>query len=305
MQRDALSGGRRIGTTSEPRSPLSDRRYFVGVDSDGCVFDTMERKHKQVFIPQAIASLGLDDIADRYRATAERVNLYSRTRGANRFEALAMGLDIMREDPQLRAWVPDTAPLWEFVRSGRPLSHEAFRDHIGANPSSFLSGVLHWSAESDRRIAADIPAGRPFAGVAESLAALKELAHVTVVSATPTAALRAEWTDAHLIGHVNDVAGQERGPKKAQLAAARAAGFPADRCLMIGDTPGDHAAAEANDMLFFPIVPGREEASWRDLLNTAIERFRTGGFFAGSYQKKLLSELLSELLSAFYATNPP
>ena len=70
---------------------------------------------------------------------------------------------------------------------------------------------------------------------------------------------------------------------------------------MTGDTPGDHAAAEANDVLFFPIVPGREKASWRDLLNTAIERFRTGGFFAGSYQKKLLSELLS----AFYATNPP
>ncbi len=254
----------------------------------------MERKQKQVFIPQAIASLGFTDIADRYRATAERVNLYSHTRGANRFEALAVCLDTLREDPQLRARLPDPAPLWEFVRRGRPLSHEVFREYVGVNPSEFLSRVLHWSAESNRRIAAEFEAGPPFPGVANSIKALERFARVTVVSATPTAALRAEWTDAHLIGHVDDLAGQERGSKKAQLAEARAAGFSADTCLMIGDAPGDHAAAEANDTLFFPIVPGREEASWRELLRNGIERFRMGGF-AGSYQKRLIAEFYAAL----------
>ena len=273
---------------------MRGRRYFVGVDSDGCVFDTMERKQKQVFIPQAIASLGFADIADRYRATAERVNLYSRTRGANRFEALATCLTIMRDDPELHARVPDPAPLWEFVRSGRPLSHEAFRDYVAARPSAFLSLVLHWSAESNRRIAEEIAAGGPFPGAAECIAALTQFARVMVVSATPRDALRAEWSGAGLLEHVDEVAGQERGPKKAQLAEARATGFAGDSCLVIGDAPGDHAAAEANDMRFFPVIPGREEACWEELLETGIERFRMGGF-AGTYQKKLLTDFYAAL----------
>jgi phosphoglycolate phosphatase-like HAD superfamily hydrolase len=254
----------------------------------------MERKQKQVFIPQAIASLGFADIADRYRATAERVNLYSRTRGANRFEALATCLAIMRDDPELHARVPDPAPLWEFVRSGRPLSHESFRDYAAARPSAFVSLVLHWSAESNKRITAEIAAGRPFPGAAECIAALTQFARVMVVSATPREALRAEWSGAGLLEHVDEVAGQERGPKKAQLAEARAAGFAGDSCLVIGDAPGDHAAAEANDMRFFPVIPGREQACWEELLETGIERFRRGGF-AGTYQNKLLTDFYAAL----------
>ena len=30
--------------------------FFVAIDSDGCVFDTMEVKWKECFIPQTIAS---------------------------------------------------------------------------------------------------------------------------------------------------------------------------------------------------------------------------------------------------------
>jgi hypothetical protein len=38
------------------RSPLlanftTRQPFFVGIDSDGCAFDTMEIKHKQGFIP--------------------------------------------------------------------------------------------------------------------------------------------------------------------------------------------------------------------------------------------------------------
>ena len=30
------------------------KEFFVGVDSDGCAFDTMELKHKECFIPNTI-----------------------------------------------------------------------------------------------------------------------------------------------------------------------------------------------------------------------------------------------------------
>ncbi len=28
--------------------------FFIGIDSDGCAFDTMEIKHKECFCPQTI-----------------------------------------------------------------------------------------------------------------------------------------------------------------------------------------------------------------------------------------------------------
>ena len=33
--------------------------HFIGVDSDGCVFDTMEVKHKECFIPNIIQPIML------------------------------------------------------------------------------------------------------------------------------------------------------------------------------------------------------------------------------------------------------
>ncbi len=58
---------------------------------------------------------------------------------------------------------------------------------------------------------------------------------------------------------------------------------------MIGDAPGDYRAAQANRALFFPINPGAEEDSWRELFEEGIGRF-LGGSFAGEYQKRLLTE---------------
>ena len=56
---------------------------------------------------------------------------------------------------------------------------------------------------------------------------------------------------------------------------------------MIGDAPGDYAAAKANQCLFFPIIPGNEEASWRQLHDKGMGRFLSGTF-AGEYQRQLL-----------------
>jgi hypothetical protein len=63
---------------------------------------------------------------------------------------------------------------------------------------------------------------------------------------------------------------------------------------MIGDSPGDQQAAEANECLFFPINPGREEASWQRLWAEGIDRFLTGKF-AGDFQRQSLEEF-DELL---------
>ncbi|MCU0645266.1 MAG: HAD family hydrolase, partial [bacterium] len=59
--------------------------FFVGIDSDGCVFDSMEPKHKECFCPVTIEKWDLAPISKYAREAWEFVNLYSQDRGCNRF----------------------------------------------------------------------------------------------------------------------------------------------------------------------------------------------------------------------------
>jgi len=77
------------------------------------------------------------------------------------------------------------------------------------------------------------------------------------------------------------------GTKKEMLSLAGR--YARGSVLMIGDAPGDYKAAVANDCLFFPINPGREEASWQRLYEEGIDKFLSGAF-AGAYQQQLLDE---------------
>src|SRR5262249_9024382 len=69
--------------------------FFVGIDSDGCAFDTMEVKHKECFIPNIIKSYKLAAISKFVREVAEFVNLYSVHRGINRFPGLVLTIDLL------------------------------------------------------------------------------------------------------------------------------------------------------------------------------------------------------------------
>ncbi|MCZ6793416.1 MAG: HAD family hydrolase, partial [Planctomycetota bacterium] len=82
------------GTTLENYRRIHD--FFVGIDSDGCAFDTMELKHKECFIPNIIRYYGLQSVSKYAREAAEFVNLYSKWRGVNRFPALTLTMDLLR-----------------------------------------------------------------------------------------------------------------------------------------------------------------------------------------------------------------
>lgn len=68
---------------------------------------------------------------------------------------------------------------------------------------------------------------------------------------------------------------------------------------MIGDAPGDREAARAAAALFFPILPGREAASWRLFLDEALPRFFAGSF-AGEFEALLESDF-----AAAFPESPP
>ena len=85
------------------------------------------------------------------------------------------------------------------------------------------------------------------------------------------------------------IAGQECGTKAEHLKYSAVGKYDPEKILMIGDAPGDHKAAAKNGVLFFPIVPGREERSWAEFRSEGLPRFFSGSF-AGDYQKKLLDD---------------
>ncbi|MCA9270928.1 MAG: HAD family hydrolase [Planctomycetales bacterium] len=272
----------------------SRREFFVGVDSDGCVFDTMELKWKECFIPEMIRHYHLQAVSRLARETAEFVNLYSQDRGCNRFFGLIKTLDLLARRPEVdergfaaRCCVPESLRHW--VAQETKLSQPALAAAAEATGDAALAAALAWSREVNASIAATVSGVPPFPHVEESLAALAAEADVIVCSATPTAALQAEWGEHGLDRHVGQIYGQEAGSKREILAAA--ARYTPQRALMIGDAPGDYRAAEANGCLFFPIIPGQETQSWAAFAAEGLPRFLSGQF-AGEYHDRLVRQFL-------------
>ena len=102
-------------------------------------------------------------------------------------------------------------------------------------------------------------------------------------------ALEREWEENNIDRFVRVIAGQEFGTKTEHLALAAKGKYPDDKILMIGDAPGDYSAASKNKVLFYPIIPGKEDESWKRFSEEALDRFFSGTY-AGEYEKSLITE---------------
>ena len=263
---------------------------MVAVDSDGSVFPTMEIKQKECIHPAIMDQWDLWKVEKEVRLVAEWVNLYSVHRGTNRFFALKMVFDYLRDMPEVRkkgVTVRLTEDLDAFLKSGLPAGNEALKEYTAEHPE--LNDVLEWSRSVNRRIAERCRKIPPFPFVRESLEKINAVSDLVVVSATPTETLIAEWRESGLDRTVVSIAGQEFGSKKEQLQAFCIDEYSADRVLMIGDAPGDLKAVKEFNGLFFPINPGRESLSWKRFLEESANRFLSGAY-AGAYQSLLIGE---------------
>src|SRR5258708_4229548 len=109
------------------------KEFFIGIDSDGCVFDTMEIKHKECFAPMFIKHFKLQAASKYAREVWEFVNLYSKTRGVNRFPALSRSLNLLRDRPQIQARnvpVPGTAALDSWIAREKALTNSTLKKEI-------------------------------------------------------------------------------------------------------------------------------------------------------------------------------
>ncbi|MEX2429395.1 MAG: HAD hydrolase-like protein [Bacteroidales bacterium] len=268
------------------------KEFFVGIDSDGCAFDTMEIKQKECFCPNFIKYYGLQKISKYARETWEFTNLYSKTRGVNRFLAVLEVFRLLGQRPEVYARsmkLPDMTELLKWTKNETKLGNPTLIEYAKKVNHKDIDLALEWSLQVNRDIEEMVHGMPPFPGVRESLVKLNEKADALVVSQTPVEALEREWEENGIEGFVRIICGQEYGTKTEHLALAAKGKYPDEKILMIGDAPGDFKAAKANGVLFFPINPGHEEASWDKLMNEGLDKF-FNGTFAGVYEKALIEE---------------
>jgi len=286
----------------DPAKPLKEfkpkKNFFVGIDSDGCAFDSMGIKQRECFCPWMIGHFGLQPVAQAARECKDFADLFSNTRGANRHKTIKRILaELLPSHPMVKernfkvpqfqhyfAWVDDPQSV---------LSDDGLKQAIGKASDQAakreLELVLAWSQRVNWAIKEIVKQMPPFPYVRESLEKIGPLADVIVVSATPGEALIREWQEHDIAKYVNVIAGQEMGTKAQHLEYAAKGRYQDNHILMIGDALGDLKAARANNALFYPVNPGSEVKSWKRFHDEAFDRFIKGGY-AGKYEEKLIAE---------------
>jgi phosphoglycolate phosphatase-like HAD superfamily hydrolase len=254
---------------------------FVGIDSDGCIFPTMEIKQKECFHSLIVSTWHLEGIERYVREAAEFVNLHSRHRGQNRFPCLLKTFELLHNRPEARASgieLPPLAPLKRYCESGLALGNPTLETYARETRDPEMARILQWSKDVNARVAEVVKKVPPFRWVIESLKEIRKHSDAICVSQTPAEALIREWEANDLVEYVTVIAGQELGTKAEHLTMATQGRYPADRVLMIGDAPGDLKAARQVGAHFFPIDPGHEEASWELFFKVAYALFLDGAY---------------------------
>ena len=192
------------------------KEFFIGIDSDGCVFDTMEIKQKEAFCPTFIKHYKLQKISKYAREVWEFVNLYSKTRGVNRFKALLRAIELLERRPEVKSRgmkFLDMTTVAEWVNKESKLGNPALEKYAKEKNDEMINLTLAWSKEVNKIIAElvfDIP---PFPFVKESLDKMKDKADLMVVSQTPGEALVREWEEHNIQNYVRVIAGRNMEQK--------------------------------------------------------------------------------------------
>ncbi len=281
---------------NDPQKELKDLKpkhdFLVAIDSDGCAFDSMEIKHKECFIPNIIKHWNLQPVSKYTRSAAEFVNLYSKWRGINRFPALLMVFDLLKDWPEVQkrnVLIPEALSLRSWMDHETKLGNPTLRAEVEKTKDPVLTQALIWSEAVNETIEDVVKGVPPFPFVRENLENISGWADIIVCSATPYDALRREWEEHDIAKYTRIIAGQEMGSKKEHLQFVSDGKYKKDHVIMIGDAPGDMKAARANNVKFFPVNPGHEEDSWEFFFKEAAGKFANEKY-SQEYEAKLVNE---------------
>ncbi|MGL6107875.1 HAD family hydrolase [Romboutsia sp.] len=270
---------------------IKEKEFLVCVDSDGCAMDTMEIKHRECFAPEMIKTWNLTEKEEYILNLWYDLNLYTQTRGINRFKGLAETFKIISKEG---VEIEDLENLLNWVETTNELSNNSLKRAIEKTDSKALKMTHEWSLNVNKSIE-ELPKGEePFEGVKEGLESLSKIVDVAVVSSANGEALNDEWGRHDFIKYLQVLLGQEAGTKQYCIAELKKQGYDTEKILMVGDAPGDLQAAQNNDVRYYPILVGKERLSWDRLVNEAVPKLMNGTFDK-EYQKKLITEFNDSL----------
>lgn len=266
--------------------------YMVCIDSDGCAMDTMEVKHRKCFGPQWITTYGLDAHYDVCMELWLSINLYSGTRGINRFKGLALALQEVDKRGYCKVEGLDEFAAW--TKEAKELSNPALMDLTQKSDNPCFEKALLWSIRTNRAIHGLPEEDMPFPNVKWTMDEMCKKADLAAVSSANREAVTAEWEKHHLKDTCRVLLTQEAGSKAYCIGELIKMGYAKENILMVGDAPGDKEAAEKNGVFFFPVLVGKESESWAKLLDEAFPKLLEGTFDTG-YQKQLIGEFEKNL----------
>ena len=274
---------------------VKKHEYLICVDSDGCVMNTMNSKHFHCFGPCMVTEWGLEEWKDEILKRWNEINLFSMTRGINRFKGLAIALSEIHEKYKpitgiayLQLWA-DTAPALSNDSVAAAAANAECDD-----AKTVFQKALSWSKSVNASIVA-LPEELkiPYAGAKEGLAAAHTFADVAMVSSANRDAVEEEWGKFGLLEHTDIVLAQDIGSKAACIAQMLKFGYDRRKVLMIGDAPGDCDAAEKNNVWYYPILVNHEKASWDEAISTAFSKLQSGEY--AEYEVQTKKEFLANL----------
>ncbi len=268
--------------------------YLICVDSDGCVMDTMNCKHFHCFGPCMVDEWELDRWKEEILNRWNEINLFSMTRGINRFKGLAMALGEINR--QYRP-VPGIQALQHWADTAPALSNDGLVkaiENAEGDAKLIFEKALKWSKAVNAAIVElDEALKVPYEGALEGLMAAHAFADVAMVSSANRDAVEEEWGKFGLLAHTDIVLAQDIGSKAACIAEMLKFGYEKDKVLMIGDAPGDSDAAEKNGVHYYPILVNREKESWEEAVAAAFPKLRSGEY--GPYGAEKKTEFLRNL----------
>ena len=266
-----------------------NKDFLICVDSDGCAMDTMDIKHIKCFGPCMIKEWNLEKWKDSILDRWNEINLYTMTRGINRFKGLAIAL--LEIDSKYKK----IDGINEFIRwtnETTELSNEALELEIERNISDniCIKKALEWSRAVNKSInLLKDEEKNPFKGVKEALKKASGFADIAIVSSANRQAVLEEWEKHDLLQYVDIVLTQDIGSKAFCIGNLTEKGYSRDNILMVGDALGDYNAAKLNEVLYYPILVKRENESWTRFYNEIINKF-----IEKTYKKLYQDEVILE-----------
>ncbi|PIE97572.1 MAG: phosphoglycolate phosphatase [Treponema sp.] len=265
--------------------------FILCIDSDGCAMDTMTVKHSKCFAPCFVNQFGLQENEKYILKRWSEINLFSRHRGINRFKGAAIILSDIEEYTCGRIKIEGLSDYINWIKNTKQYSNEALKQYSLVSKNPLANKILQWSYNVNEAILNLSLSEKPaFKGVKDALKFASVSADIAVVSSANKSAILSEWKNTKLLNYPSLVFAQEDGTKTECLKKLIALDYIPSKTMMIGDSLSDLKAAEDTGVLFYPIIPGNEENSWKELLNIFLP-----DFFAGNYTDSTKKALIVKM----------